>query len=326
MSTFFRRLSEGTRRRQGRRVLLIGFFICLRAMVGVPPVMARDPDLRIGLMPAVDSIPLIVAQSEGYFAQEGIAVELTIFRDQLYRETALQTNTIDGSVSDLINAIYAWQNGFGVGVTSATDGLFALIVAPRSNLRSAAAWNARRPGSIQVGLLENSIIYYVAQRMLERINADPGRLQLIPTLQVPARMEMVVAGQIEGALLPEPITQIALARGAHTLVDSRVLESTPGVILFTRRALDSKRAAILAFYRAYNRAVAAINGNPDAFRDTIIRDGEFPPLVRDSMVLPAFRPAAPPTVATFTDVLDWMRHNGLLTRHPRYAEIVFSLW
>ncbi|MFW5685028.1 MAG: hypothetical protein ACOC0O_00080 [Spirochaetota bacterium] len=64
---------------------------------------ALEP-LTIGLMPAVDSIPLIVADHEGYFVVEGLTVTLEVFRDQVYREAALQSNTIDGAVSDLVNA------------------------------------------------------------------------------------------------------------------------------------------------------------------------------------------------------------------------------
>ncbi|MFP4377094.1 MAG: ABC transporter substrate-binding protein, partial [Spirochaetales bacterium] len=64
--------------------------------------------LTVGIMPAVDSIPIIVAQEAGFFADEGLTVTIELFRDQLYREASLQSNRIDATVSDLVNAIRSW--------------------------------------------------------------------------------------------------------------------------------------------------------------------------------------------------------------------------
>ena len=75
--------------------------------------------LRIGLMPAFNSAPIVVADRAGLFAREGVAVEMELFTSQLNRETALQAGRIDGTVSDLINAIQARARGFPLRVTSA---------------------------------------------------------------------------------------------------------------------------------------------------------------------------------------------------------------
>jgi NitT/TauT family transport system substrate-binding protein len=292
------------------------------AIVFLSSASVDAQDLEIGLMPAVDSIPLLIAQDQGFFADEGIDVELRMFRNQLYRETALQTNEIDGSISDLINAVYNWRNRTGVQVGSITDGHFALVTAADSGLTSIAEWNRR--DSLEVGLLENSIIYYVAERMLEAAGGKTETIELVTTLQVPTRMEMVVAGQIEAALLPEPVTRIAAARGSNILLDSSVLEQTPGVLVFTERARGEKSKEIRALYRAYNRAVEAINADPDSFRSTIVRLGEFPPTVEKSMVVPTYERARRPTAAELLDVTDWMVEKGLIESSPDYSAVVAS--
>ncbi len=303
---------------------LLAPLVLLIVLMLVPSHAAAVPQqtLRIGLMPAVNSIPLIVADAEGFFADEGIDVTLQMFHNQLYRETALQTGQIDGTVSDMINAINAWSGGFSVQVTSVTDGLFALVTAPRSRIRSIEDWKLQRVQSVRVGLLEDSIIFYSAERMLEAHGADPAKIRPVSTLQVPTRMEMVVAGQLEAAMLPEPITRIALQRGAHLIADSSVMEQTPGVLLFTPRAVAEKSDAIRAFYRAYDRAVAAVNADPDAFRDVLIDRGGFPPAVRDTMIIPRFQNARVPKPAEFDDVVDWMRRKGLLLGRPDYHDVV----
>ena len=57
-------------------------------------------DLKVGMMPAVNSIPLIVAEEAGFFNQEGVSVDLVMFTSQLNRESALQTHRVDGNKCD----------------------------------------------------------------------------------------------------------------------------------------------------------------------------------------------------------------------------------
>jgi NitT/TauT family transport system substrate-binding protein len=133
---------------------------------------------------------------------------------------------------------------------------------------------------------------------------------------------MVIAGQIEAAMLPEPMTQVAVARGAHLIADSSIMEQTPGVLLFTPQAVMEKPDQIRAFYRAYDRAVNAINSNPDSFRQLIVQAGGFPHLVLDTMIIPHFQTARVPTEAEFNDVVTWMREKGLLSAAPAYRSVV----
>ena len=107
---------------------------------------------------------------------------------------------------------------------------------------------------------------------------------------------MLLAGQIEAACLPEPLATIAEARGAQRLADSDALGPTPGVLLFSRKALAEKSREIAAFYRAYDKAVVEVNAHPEAYRDAIVQRCEFPPAVAPAhensatSALPSFRP------------------------------------
>src|SRR5512138_1704864 len=92
--------------------------------------MPAWPALTVGLMPAENSYPLVVAQEKGFFTAEGVKVTLTLFTGQLEREAALQSGAVDGSISDLVNAIQAWANGFAERVTSASEGAFTLLSSP----------------------------------------------------------------------------------------------------------------------------------------------------------------------------------------------------
>jgi NitT/TauT family transport system substrate-binding protein len=279
-------------------------------------------DLKVGLMPAYNSIPLVVADRKGLFAAEGVRVELVPFSSQLNRETALQTGSIDGTVSDMINAIQSWSRGFGARVTSVTEGSFSLLSSPQSSLRTAADWKTRNRDKVRTGLLENSIVYYVTERMLQWGGADPAFIELVPILQLPTRLEMLLAGRIEAACLPEPLATLACARGAHRISDTDTMGTTPGVLLFSRKALEEKSREIASFYRAYDAAVAETNANPEAYRGAIVEECEFPPAVTGLMTIPRFRRSFTPSVAQVDDVARWMRGKGLVTSVPRYDDVV----
>lgn len=281
-------------------------------------------DLVVGLMPALNSVPLVVAEEKGYFAAEGVRVELVLFSSQLYREAALQSNAIDGSVSDLINAIQGWNSGLGAVVTSATEGSFGLLASPQSSLSDLSDLSRLSGRKIQTGLLEASIVFYVSERILERAGIDPARLTLVPIVQVPVRMEMLLAGKVEAACLPEPLATLAVERGAHRLGDSDILGVTAGVLVFTRKALAEKPREIAAFYRAYDRAVAEVNRKPEAFRAAIVSKCGLPPAVAGIMRIPRFRSAYLPGPEDVQDVARWMAGKKLVAVLPRYADIVSS--
>ncbi|HUI70887.1 MAG TPA: hypothetical protein VL354_10245, partial [Spirochaetia bacterium] len=206
-------------------------------------------------------------------------------------------------------------------VTSVSEGNFSLLSAPRSSLLSMA--DLRAPGPrVRTGLLENSIVYYVTERMLESMGADPARIELVPIVALPARLEMLLAGKIEAACLPEPLATIASARGAHRLVDTSDMGTTPGVILFTTKALVGKPAEIAAFYRAYDRAVDEVDTRGEVYRAAIVEGCEFPPAVKDLMRIPRFRRSFLPAADQVSDVARWMKEKGLIPAVPRYEDIV----
>jgi NitT/TauT family transport system substrate-binding protein len=279
-------------------------------------------ELAVGLMPAANSIPLVVAAHDGLFEAEGVTVRLVPFSGQLERETALQTGAIDGTVSDLINAIQSWSHGSGAKVTSVTEGSFSLLASPQSGMHSMRDFDAFPGGKVRTGLLENSLVYYLTEHMLTAARVDTSRVDLVPIVQLPARLEMLLAGKIDAACLPEPLATLGASRGAVRLAVSDDLGTAPGVLLFTGKALANRAADIAALYRAYNRAVDAVNKAPETYREAIVKGCDFPPAVSGIMSIPRFQAARLPSRADVSDVGAWMREKGLLVALPGYTDIV----
>ena len=167
-------------------------------------------------------------------------------------------------------------------------------------------------------------MFYVTERLLQAAGADPSSVQLVPIVQVPVRMEMLLSGQVEAACLPEPLSTAAVQRGARLLADSSRLGTTVGVLLFTKKALAGKKGEIAAFYRAYNRAVADLNADPVSFQAVVVEKCQFPPTVKDLLQFPRFRAAFVPGPAEVNDVAVWMREKGLIETLPPYSDVVLD--
>jgi NitT/TauT family transport system substrate-binding protein len=183
-------------------------------------------------------------------------------------------------------------------------------------------WDAFPGGKVRTGLLESSLVFYLTEHMLSAARMDTSRIDLVPIVQLPARLEMLLAGKIDAACLPEPLATLGVSRRAVRLAVSDDLGTTPGVLLFTRKALATRGTEIAALYRAYNRAVEAVNKAPEAYRDAIVKGCDFPPAVAGIMTIPRFQAARLPSRTDVSDVGAWMREKGLVTALPGYSDIV----
>ena len=77
------------------------FFVLLCTAGCAARQKSKSLSLKIGLMPAVDAAPMLLAEKKGYFQELGMTVELEIFTNAQNRQSALQTYVIDGAMTDL---------------------------------------------------------------------------------------------------------------------------------------------------------------------------------------------------------------------------------
>ena len=73
-------------------------------------------EVSIGVMPDIDSVPIIIAQEKGYFAEEGLKVDIQKFKSAMDRDAALQSGNLDGAISDMLAVAFAKSGGFDVKV------------------------------------------------------------------------------------------------------------------------------------------------------------------------------------------------------------------
>lgn len=274
--------------------------------------------LKIGVMPDVDSIPFIIAQEMGYFKEENLDVTLLPFKSAMERDSALQSGNLDGAISDMLAAAFAKAGGFDVKITSLTYGSYKLLAGAGT-----AASSPQDLAGQQVAISKNTIIEYVTDRILSAQQMPDGSIEKVVIPQIPVRLEMLQNGKLAAATLPEPLASVAIGKGARLVSGSDQLGINPGILLFTAKAAGEKQASLEALYRAYNKAIAYLQQEPqEKYIDLLIAKGGFPPAVKGVLQLPSYRNASLPPKQDLADCMQWLAERKLIEKPYAYQEIV----
>lgn len=278
--------------------------------------------VTVGVMPDVDSIPIIIAQEKGFFAEEGLKVEIQQFKSAMDRDAALQSGNLDGAISDLLAVAFAKSGGFDVKVTSHTEGNYKLIAGKQVNVAGPKDLVGK-----DVAVSKNTIIEYVTDQISAANNMKDDSINKVVIPQIPTRLEMLQNGKLVAATLPEPMGSIAVANGCKFITDSEQLGINPGVMMFTAKAVKDKENELKAFYRAYNKAVKYLNEHPQAeYMELIIQKSGFPEVAKTALKLPKYREAGLPEQKDVTDCMKWMNGKGLIKQNYSYGDIVVDLF
>jgi len=272
--------------------------------------------VKIGILPDVDSIPFIAADSKNYFSDAGIKVELVTFQNAVERDAALQSGAIDGEVADILAAAFAVQNGLEVKITSITTGKYDILVAPKSKIENIYDLSGKK-----IAISKNTIIEYVVDQLLTRNGFSPESIEKVIIAQMPVRLEMLKTDKVDAACLPEPLASVAVKSGAKMLLTTKDTDLAPGIMLFTEKAIKEKSEQIKKIYEVYEKVISDINKNPDAFRD-VLESASFPEEVIETFEFPTYHELMVPTQEDIEQVIDWLKDRQLIEKELNYTDLV----
>lgn len=248
--------------------------------------------LKIGVMPAVDTAPIYLAEEKGYFDELGLDLTIELFNNAGDRQTALQTHAIDGAMTDLIAVATNINGGFDLKATTLTDGVFPVLV---------RAGYEETP-EIKVAMMEVSVSNFLIDEWL----GDDYTIEKVFINDIPARLEMIKSGQVDMGLFPEPMASNGATNGD---LEKRIYTPEdgicPNVMAFTDKALTEKEEAIARFHEGYNKAAQDLMENPDEARTLLIEKLNLNPAIQDDIILPTYSLAHLPEEAYIQKIMDW---------------------
>jgi len=267
------------------------------------------PQLTIGVMGSVDAVPLAIAQEKGIFKSNGVNVQVEVFKAAKDRDAALEAGLLDGVICDEI-AIAIYQNaGLDMKISGITDGMFTLVAGKDTGIISVADFAGKK-----VAISENTVIEYSLDKLAKEAGISE-QIEKVVVPPMPARMEMLGSGQVDGALLPNPFSDAAILSGSREIATIDSSGQYISVVAFSAKALKDKAVPIEQFFKAYDESADYINTTPvGEYEDIIISFVGYPEEMKGNIVLPFFRSNALPPKSDVEEVFQWAKDKGLITK------------
>lgn len=303
--------------------LLLAVVVLLNACA-VGPQAAQEKKLKLGLLPILDVLPFYIAQDKGYFEAEGLQVELVPVKSAQERDALIQAGEIDGQLNDLISTVLLNRENSQVKIVAKArkaypdSPQFRIVAAPGVTVS-----NPNDLAKVPIGISQNSVIEYMNDRLLVDWGLPADQIVIEEVSAIPARFEMLMNGQLKAALLPDPMGQAAIAGGATLVIDdSKIPQYSQSVLSFSTAALENKPEAVRAFLRAWNKAVADLNKDPNTYRNVLIEKTRVPESIQGTYNVPPFPANEITSQAEWDDVVKWAQDKGLIEQPVAYDTAV----
>lgn len=213
--------------------------------------------LRVSFSEHISFAPLMIAQAEGYFRDEGLDVEFVATMRPEEALVALITGDVDvrpGALhAGFLSAIAQGapiRIAAGLGVL-AREGCTYFGIALRPGLDPAGTPAIRRVRASQDGVTR-----YVVSRMLETRGVMLNTVETV-RLPEPVMVSALESGAIDAGAASEPVLSRMASVGSLWISGQHALPDFQwGVIMFGERLLVRERDTAHRFIRAYQRGVA----------------------------------------------------------------------
>jgi NitT/TauT family transport system substrate-binding protein len=212
--------------------------------------------------------PFFIAQENGYFADEGIEVELVTIEDASVRFAAMTAGEIDTIATTLDTMLLYLTEDirmeylFAVDDSTGGDGVVA-----NQDITTIADLAGK-----QVAFNAGTVSEFYITYLLREAGLSTDEIEHVNMEQADAGAAFV-AGRVDAAVTWEPwLSRAREAEHGHVLTDT---SEQPGLIVDAVLApvvvIEARLDDFKALYRAWNRAVEFVGTNPDEAHEIMAR-------------------------------------------------------
>ncbi len=279
--------------------------------------------LKMGVLPLVSALPLFVAVDKGYFAEENLNVELVTFNSALEEDAALQAGEIDGYFNDPINAIVMINGGVDMSIINSPyianeeDRMFAILVSPKSSITDVDELKR-----VEIAIAYSTNIEYMQDKILEYYGFTEDEIANQEVKQIPVRLQLLLSGELEAALLPEPLVSTAELQGARVIADDRVISFSETVIALDNSLMQQDPTLKERFLTACQKAANRINTDPESCTELLYTKCSVPEVLQGKYSIPYFVENHVPTEEEIDEIQEWLVQKGVLNEKLPYDKVV----
>ena len=236
----------------------IGAAVLLALLFNPHPIPAAEKFFISIPGPTLSYVPLYYGQEKGFFAQEGLDLQVLVVRG-IVGISSLMSGEIDVTCHA------------GSGFSAALRGVPVKVISvtrdrPIHELIVGAAINrpAEMKGkSIAVGSLDGTAAI-MTRRILQAKGLDAQKDVNFLSMDTPARLQSLFSGRVAGAMMTPPAVYLALDQGYKVFGRGRdYMRYLQTGVVSTDSHLKQKRERLVRFLRAWNRGLKAYQEQPE---------------------------------------------------------------
>jgi ABC-type nitrate/sulfonate/bicarbonate transport system substrate-binding protein len=185
-----------------------------------PLAEQKSSTLEIICFPGAPNLPIFVAQEKGFFANAGVAINLTTTPNSAHQAEKLAAGDYQIAGTAFDNVV-AYREGQGAVKMDTVPDFFAFMGATQIELAFIVAPEIKSYADVKGKSLALDAVgtgfAFVLYDMLKRHGLNKSDYEIVPVGATPARWESVKAGTHSGTITIEPFTSIAKAQGFAVL-------------------------------------------------------------------------------------------------------------
>ena len=317
--------------------------LSVAALLFLPGLAQADgKPLRIGWVRAMANAPALIAEKNGYYAQEGLNVELKAFGDGPIVQQALSSGDLDMAYIGAPPVFQWFARGLNSRILAKVNyGQAALIANANSPIKNVADLRGKKVAGLAKGSGMDLLLRGYVAKELGGLEPDKDvDIVSMPAANMNAALER---GLVDAAFTWEPFVSTAVLRGSgKVLVDlNQKLPNYPWyVVMAVPRTLAERPDEVVKVLRAHRRAIAFLNQHPAEANQIIAEAFEIAPI--KTAVGVTIAPAAivlearkrlgwsdkiePADLRFIQRLMDYSLGLGLLNRPLTAGQIVDPSW
>jgi len=233
------------------------------AALGLTAAAQAADKIAVGSLPFVSASPVFIAKERGYFAAEGLEVEVKAFQAAQAVAVATASGDIDVGVGGLTAGFYNLAGKGALKIVAAQSreepgydfvAYVASMKAYEAGFRSVAQFPGKTVGITTIG----STFHYNLGKLADKRGFKLDQLTLKPLQSVPNMSAALTGNQVDAILTVAPAALKLQQEGAGKII-GWVWQETPwqlGAVFVGTRMVAERRPVVEKFLRAYVKGCA----------------------------------------------------------------------
>jgi len=303
------------------------------------PLKSKNPiHLKVGVYNYISSAPYFIARDEGFFAEQGLDVELVEFGSASSEMLpALISKQLDAAGHTLnvsvLNSILEGENVKFVADRGYMNPENCITDAWVGNVEKIENGELNEPASIKgknVSFTGTGTIEFTIDKLLAENNLTQSDINVTPVSDSAARVESLKNGSLDVSILSEPWISKAESSGAGKVwipVSQIVPGMTFGVTIFGPTLLEMDPSVGTAFMKAYIKAIDQFNeGKTDRNVEIIANYTKLSPEDIKSSCWTSFKPDASIDPKYLDEFQKWALEKGYIKSAVTVDQMYTSLY